>query len=146
MTGRSCGHGSPKTGTESLLKQKISDYQRPLSAFLLPQLSLGLEKFKSKGAKTFNRKEKRLRPNSWEHLEVSLEWAVCVGGPKKTPFSTQGNRMPLLILRLMIRAVTRLRSRADPVRRMLSSLEMLGALAPELRKGICDKNSAWVWF
>ena len=64
---------------------------------------------------------------------------------KDTPSSAQDNRMPLLILKLMIRAVTRLRSRVDPVRRMLSSLEMLDALAPELRKGICDENSAWVW-
>lgn len=71
---------------------------------------------------------------------------MCRRTKKDTSFSTQDNRMPLLILRLMIRAVTRPRSRVDPVRRMLSSLEMLGALAPELRKCICDKTSAWVWF
>lgn len=70
---------------------------------------------------------------------------MCRMTKKDTPSSAQDNRMPLLILKLMIRAVTRLRSRVDPVRRMLSSLEMLDALAPELRKGICDKNSARVW-
>lgn len=63
---------------------------------------------------------------------------------KRHPSSARDNRVPLLILRL-IRAVIRLRSRGDPVRRMLSSLEMLGAQAPELRKGTCDRNSAWVW-
>ena len=70
---------------------------------------------------------------------------MCRMTKKDTPSSSQDNRMPLLILKLMIRAVTRLRSRVDPVRRMLSSLEMLDALAPKLRKGICDKNSAQVW-
>lgn len=70
--------------------------------------------------------------------------STCRMTKKRHLSSARDNRVPLLILRL-IRAVIRLRSRGDPVRRMLSSLEMLGARAPELRKGICDRNSAWVW-
>lgn len=38
------------------------------------------------------------------------------------------------------------RSRVDPVRRMLSSIEVLSVLAPEDRTGMCDESTACMWF